>query len=153
MLPRVLLTTHYSLQTSMKQFQVPQFITIEDKVFGPFTIKQFLYLAGGGVLIVILRMQLILLFFIPLALLICGLAASFAFLKINEQPFPTVFRNFLFYLAKPRLYVWKKEAMPARPSAPELKNSQPTIKSIPRVSESKLTDLAWSLDIKEKVKR
>lgn len=134
----------------MKQFQVPQFITIEDKVFGPFTIKQFLYLAGGGVLIIILRTLLIPLFFVPSALLIGGLAASFAFLKINEQPFPTVFKNFLFYLAKPRLYVWKKEAASAKPPAPELKTLQPAIKSIPRISESKLTDLAWSLDIKTK---
>lgn len=134
----------------MRQFQVPQFITIEDKVFGPFTIKQFLYLAGGGTLIMILRTQLISLFFIPAAILIGGLAASFAFLKINEQPFPTVFKNFLFYLAKPRLYVWKKGAMSAKSASEELKTPQPIIKSIPRVSESKLTDLAWSLDIKAK---
>jgi len=30
------------------QYQVPQFIEIEDKIFGPLTLKQFLYLAGGG---------------------------------------------------------------------------------------------------------
>ena len=30
------------------QFQVPQFIEIEDKIFGPLTFKQFIYLAGGG---------------------------------------------------------------------------------------------------------
>ena len=29
------------------QFQVPQFIEIEDKIFGPLTFKQFIYLAGG----------------------------------------------------------------------------------------------------------
>ena len=29
------------------QFQVPQFLDVEDKIIGPFTIKQFLYLAGG----------------------------------------------------------------------------------------------------------
>ncbi|MBP6904759.1 MAG: PrgI family protein, partial [Candidatus Pacebacteria bacterium] len=30
------------------QFKVPQFIDIEDKVFGPFTFRQFAYLAGGA---------------------------------------------------------------------------------------------------------
>jgi hypothetical protein len=30
------------------QFQVPQFLDVEDKIIGPFTIKQFLYLAGGA---------------------------------------------------------------------------------------------------------
>ena len=29
------------------RFEVPQFIEIEDKIFGPFTWKQFVYLAGG----------------------------------------------------------------------------------------------------------
>jgi hypothetical protein len=28
-------------------YQVPQFIEIEDKIFGPLTLKQFIYLAGG----------------------------------------------------------------------------------------------------------
>ena len=30
------------------QFQVPQFIEIEDKIIGPFTVKQFIYLVGGA---------------------------------------------------------------------------------------------------------
>ena len=29
-------------------FQVPQFIEVEDKVVGPLTFKQFIYLAGGA---------------------------------------------------------------------------------------------------------
>ncbi|GAH87221.1 unnamed protein product, partial [marine sediment metagenome] len=31
------------------QFQVPQYIDIEDKVIGPFTIKQFLYIVVAAV--------------------------------------------------------------------------------------------------------
>jgi len=30
------------------RFKVPQFIDIEDKIFGPFSFKQFVYLAGGA---------------------------------------------------------------------------------------------------------
>ena len=29
------------------EYQVPQFIEVEDKIFGPFTLKQFIYVAGG----------------------------------------------------------------------------------------------------------
>ena len=36
------------------RFQVPQFIEIEDKIFGPLTIKQFIYIAGGAGLCFIL---------------------------------------------------------------------------------------------------
>ena len=36
------------------RFQVPQFIEIESKIFGPLTLKQFIYLIGGGGIIFIL---------------------------------------------------------------------------------------------------
>ena len=36
------------------QFQVPQFIEIEDKIFGPLTAKQFFYILGGGAIIFLL---------------------------------------------------------------------------------------------------
>jgi len=135
----------------MRQFQVPQFITIEDKVFGPFTIKQFLYLGVGGLLIVGARMFLHAYIFFPLAGIIGGIAAAFAFFKINDQPFPTVFKNWVSFTLRPRLYVWKQTPPEKKEvaSSPEAKQI-PLIKTIPKISESKLTDLAWSLDIKSK---
>ena len=30
------------------RFQTPQFIEIEDRIFGPLTLKQFIYLAGSA---------------------------------------------------------------------------------------------------------
>ena len=36
------------------RFQVPQFIEVEDKIFGPLTFKQFVYVTGGVGLAVIL---------------------------------------------------------------------------------------------------
>lgn len=135
----------------MRQFQVPQFITVEDKVFGPFTIKQFLYLGGGALLILGARALLLPLLFWPVALFLGALAASFAFLKVNEQTFPVVFRNWIFYLLRPRLYIWKKEAPIFRKEAVKKVPGPGTlIKTIPKISQSKLTDLAWSLDIKAK---
>lgn len=133
----------------MNQFQVPQFITVEDKVIGPFTIKQFLYIAAGGLLILGARAFLQPLLFWPLGVLVGSLAASLAFLKINEQPFPTILKNAAFYLLRPRLYVWKKEPMKKMPPPGEgTKKEEPLVKRIPTLSESKLSDLAWSLDIK-----
>ena len=36
------------------RFEVPQFIEIEDKIIGPLTWKQFIYLAGGvGALLIL----------------------------------------------------------------------------------------------------
>ena len=32
------------------QFQVPQFIDVENKIIGPLSLRQFLYLAGAGLI-------------------------------------------------------------------------------------------------------
>lgn len=136
----------------MHQFQVPQFITIEDKVIGPFTVKQFIYVVVGvGIISAVFyffKMAVV----IPVAVVVGSFTAALAFLKVNEQPFPTIVKNALFYLMKPRLYVWQQEKK-AKSSAPaETKRPAEVIQAIPKLSESKLTDLAWSLDIKEKLR-
>ena len=136
----------------MRQFQVPQFITVEDKVIGPFTIKQFLYLGSGGLLILGARAIFQPFLFFPLAVFIGALAGGLAFLKINQQPLPVILKNAFFYLVKPRLYVWQKEAVKKEAVKEVVKKQEPLIKNIPTMSESKLSDLAWSLDIKEKTR-
>lgn len=136
----------------MKQFQVPQFITIEDKVIGPFTIKQFLYLAAGGGVILAAYSFLQSFLFFPTAALAGSLAGSLAFLKVNEQPFPLLLKNAIVYLARPRLYIWRREEPKMAAERAEIKKTETTVKAIPKMSSSKLTDLAWSLDISQKIK-
>lgn len=140
----------------MQQFQVPQFITVEDRLIGPLTLKQFFYLVGasGAVFIgwTFLNFFFFVLFALPLALLFVALA----FLKISQVPFPTVFYNALNYYLKPHLYLWrkieeKKPAPGAKQQPPE--SSEPLLGGVPSLSESKLSDLAWSLDIKERIGR
>lgn len=136
----------------MKQYQVPQFITIEDKVIGPLTLKQFGFLGAGGVLIFILYPLLVPLLFYPVAGLIGGLAASLAFLKVRQQPFPTVIRRAFLFFIRPRLYLWKKEEAKQLPGAPaDPAKKEVTVAAIPKMSASKLSDLAWSLDIQGRV--
>ncbi|MBI2055434.1 MAG: PrgI family protein [Candidatus Sungbacteria bacterium] len=141
----------------MQQFQVPQFINVEDRIIGPLTIKQFLYsLGAAGVGLVGWRF-LYLPLFILLALPVILLLLAMAFGKIDERPFPVVFINAINYIVKPRLYIWKKthaekktlgHRLPpgVRPAAEE----NPIV-ALGKLSENKLSDLAWSLDIKERV--
>jgi len=135
----------------MQQFQVPQFIDIEDKVFGPLTVKQFLYVLGGTSSVVILWFLRIPSFlFWPLGGIIGGFFFSLAFMKVNGQPFVTVVNNAVSHITQSRFYVWKrverKEAHKAMLSGPEQQY-------IPKLTQSKLKDLSWSLDIKSKVMR
>jgi len=91
------------------QFKVPQFIEIEDKIIGPLTLKQFLYLlAGGGILAILwfyLTLGAFLLIAIPIAVLVLGLA----FYKVHGRPLIHVLGALFKYFSKPRLYLWRKE--------------------------------------------
>ena len=132
----------------MKQYQVPQFITIEDKVIGPLTLKQFAFLGAGAAIIFGLNYLLIPLLFYPLAGLVGGLSAALAFMKINEQPFHIVLKRAFLFFIRPRLYLWKKEKSNALPGAlSDPAKKEVTVAAIPQMSASKLSDLAWSLDI------
>lgn len=138
----------------MLRFQVPQFITVEDKIIGPLTIKQSLYVGAGILLIMGVRYFFVPVLFWPLAALIGGVFGALAFLKINEQPLFIVIKNALSYFMKPRLYRWQKEVVKKEKEKKlEKKEKEVLIKSIPKLSSSKLSDLAWSLDIKEKLGR
>ena len=136
----------------MKQFQVPQFITVEDKVVGPLTIKQFLYVAGGAIIIAVAYKFLQSFLFLPIAVAVGALAAALAFVKINETPFPVIAKNAFLYFTRPHLYIWKQEKTKQTTGPAEVKKSESGIKTIPKMSESKLSDLAWSLDIEEKMR-
>ena len=130
------------------EYQVPQFIEVEDKIFGPFTFKQFIYLAGGGGLTVVIFLYLPLFVAILVAIPIVSLTGALAFYKVNNKSFVEILEAGFNYYTKNRLYLWKKE---------DKTNDAPQVVEVPEVrkqklglSESKLHDLAWSLDIKDK---
>ena len=134
------------------RFQVPQFIEVEDKIFGPLTLKQFLYLAGGGAAIFLLKQILPFFIWIIVAALIAAFVAALAFVKINNRPFAIFLSHALGYYVGKRLYVWRKEEK--KPIRRELAPAEMSVPSEnPKLTEKHLQDLAWSLDIKEKIKR
>ncbi len=128
-------------------YQVPQFIDVEDKIFGPLTIKQFIYLAGGGGLIVILVLTLPLFLAIVLSIPVAALAGALAFFKMNGKPFIEILESGLAYLLGGRLYLWKKEKKQIAPTV-----AQAPVSAVPpkeALSRRKLEELAWSLDIRD----
>ena len=130
------------------RFQVPQFIEIEDKLFGPLTFKQFVYVAGGVGLSVILFLFLPTFLAIIIALPIVLFAAALAFYKVNSKPFVNVVEAFVKYTLTNKLYIWKKEEKAV--VAKEAMEGKPLEQVyVPKLSSSKLKELTWSLDIKE----
>jgi len=90
------------------QFNVPQFIEVEDKIIGPLTLKQSLFLGAGGGLLLFLWFFLSLGVFILIAIPIGLFTVALAFYKVNGKPFLSFLGSLLGYLSKPRLYLWKK---------------------------------------------
>ena len=69
------------------QFEVPQFIEIEDKIFGPFTWRQFLYLGGGVGMGVVLFLTTPFIVFLIIGLPLAVLAGALSFYPVNNRPF------------------------------------------------------------------
>jgi hypothetical protein len=132
------------------RFQVPQFIEIEDKIFGPLTIKQFIYIAGGGGLsFIIFRAIPWLMISVPLIMIVLAFSLALAFYKINNKTLVEMLQSATLYFFSSKLYLWnKKDKVPEKASAPTSSGSPAQI-YVPKLSQSKLHDLTWSLDIKE----
>lgn len=131
------------------RYQVPQFIEVEDKIFGSISLKQFIYLAGGGgISFVIFRfLPSIIYSFIPIVL-IMGFSLALAFYKVNNKPFINLVESAFKYYTSAKLFIWKK--MPNKKADNEIQEAKEYAGiMVPKISDSKLKDLTWSLDIKE----
>ncbi len=132
------------------QYQVPQFIEVEDKIFGPLTFRQFVYLVGGGafcyLLIRFIPFPFSIIFVIPVG----GFACALAFYKINNKPFIQVVESAVKFFLQGKLYIWKKENKKVAPEAKKEGELVPKV-FVPKLSESKLRDLTWSLDVHETI--
>lgn len=92
------------------RFEVPQFIEIEDKIIGPLTWKQFVYLAGGaGILLILYYLIDSFTIFVMFGLPLGALSASLAFQRVNNRPFSIFLESSINYFTKSKLYLWRKD--------------------------------------------
>ena len=100
------------------QFRVPQFIDLEDKVFGPLTLKQFGYIVGAG------GFSFLIWTFIPIKFIailviipVAGLFLSLAFVKYNNRSFGELLESALSYYTGSKIFTWRQ------PQAAKVQNS------------------------------
>jgi len=131
------------------QYQVPQFIEVEDKIFGPLTLKQFIYLAGGGgVCLIFFTLLPVWLFFI-LSIPVMAFCAALAFYQVSGRPFIEAVEQAAGYFFGTKLYLWKQRQ--AKEAAKEAAlPTTPATQPVPTLSASRLKDLSWSLNIKDR---
>lgn len=126
------------------EYQVPQFIGVEDKIIGPLTLKQFIYLAGGAGLCVVLFSYLPIIFALLLSAPVAGFVAALAFYRINGKPFIEMVEAGFNYYIHAKLFLWKhEESKTIKKEAV----AAPVVRTTPKLTRGKLTELAWSLDI------
>lgn len=91
------------------RFEVPQFIEIEDKIFGPFTWKQFVYLGGGVGFAVVLLVTAPFYIFVLVGAPIAALAGALAYYPINNRPFSVFLESIFNFYKSRRFYYWRKK--------------------------------------------
>lgn len=132
-------------------YKIPQNVELEDKILGPFTLKQFLYLLGGGLVTFILFNTVYTLsqsLFFIITFFVWTFVAAFVFVKPYDQPFSKFIASFVSFSTRPSRRAWRR-----LPSLAEIKfeNRQAppkVVKQEPSEEEvrSKLARLAHVID-------
>lgn len=99
------------------QYQVPQFIETEDKIVGPLSLRQFVYVGIGALLAALLYFVLQTWLWVFFAVILVGGSIAIAFVKIEGRPLADVIASAVNFYWKPQLYVWQ----PHHPSLPKTK--------------------------------
>lgn len=130
------------------QYQVPQFIEIEDKIFGPLTFKQFLYVGGGAAIGFIIWSTTPKFVAILLGTPIVGFFMASAFFQVNGRPFLVYVEGAIKYLFSAKLYIWKKTE---KKIEKQKKEDEVEVQvALPRLSQSKLREISWGLDVQDR---
>ncbi len=136
------------------EYHVPQFIEVEDKIIGPLTLRQFIYIAGAGGLCVVFFSYLPFIVALLLSAPVVALAAALAFYKVNGKSFIEMLEAGFNYYTGAKLFLWKKreqkegERSAAAEAAAAAEISLREVRGTPKLTRGKLSELAWSLDVK-----
>lgn len=132
------------------QFHIPQYIDIEDKLFGPLTLKQGIYVAGGlGAAYLVFRLIPYVAISGPIILAIGLLTWALGFYPKEKlgRPFIEILEAALSYAMKDKLYTWKKT-----PKEPTLEKNEDFISATatpmtPTIRTGTLSSKSFGLDV------
>lgn len=131
------------------QFQVPQNITMEDRIVGPLSMIQFILLVVGGFIAFFVFTAEFLPTWIARGAggLIALTTVVLVMGKFNDQPLYRFFRYIIAFVVTPKTRIWRKaggEHNLIRPNAPTAKAEQRAVAR--RVSKEDIYRLATLVD-------
>ena len=131
------------------RFEVPQFINVPDKLFGPFSFKQALYLVGGGGIIFVIYKTLPGILTLILGLPIALFSLALVFYRPNGRDFMDLVEAFIIYTFSQKFFLWRRteEEENQKLNTERKKAIFPEYGEIPEDKRKKISDLARSLDI------
>jgi len=129
------------------RFEIPQFINVQDKLFGPFSFKQALYLVGGGAIVYTIYRTLPGIFLLILGLPVAAFSLALVFYKPNGREFIDMVEAAFVYALSEKFYLWRRSEKNERIAAERKKARILEPGEIPEDKRKKISDLAWSLDI------
>ena len=91
------------------RFQIPQFIQTEIKIVGPFTFKQFLWVAAGATLLFLNFSIWHGVGAIVVAIPVVAISLAFAFLKIDDMPLINYVANALAFSFGQKRYLYQPD--------------------------------------------
>lgn len=128
---------------------VPQFVDVEDKIAGPLTWKQLLWMIAMGAVLLILfttfGTTLAIVFGIPVVLLFIALA----FYKPNGFTLASFIGQGVLFLFRPKVAVWERPVMPMVSVKPRSENTQAQVAEAQpdkQLTRDKLKELARLMD-------
>jgi len=126
-------------------FSVPQFIDVEDKIAGPLTWKQLLWMIGMGAMLLIYFKYFDTALFIIIAIPTVLLFVALAFYKPNGFPLTTFIFYAVLFLFRPKVALWERSVV----KKPEAKAPETKGEGTPQSKQmdpEKLRELAKLLD-------
>ena len=135
----------------MEQITVPQFLDAEEKIFGSITVRQFVEVVIGGLLIFIFYKAFDFSLFVLASLITAFIVVVFAFIKVGDQAFHYFLLNFIQTLKNPKFKVWRKDITIgdvmdlARANAGKKSIVRPRLNRAP-VTSSRLSELSLIVD-------
>ncbi len=128
-------------------FSVPQFIDVEDKIVGPLTWKQLLWMIGmAGVLLVVFSIfdtSLSIIIAIPVVLIFCAMA----FYQPSGLPMTTFLGSATLFVFRPKVAVWERPvAVLPTVKAPTNQKTQVQAPMEKELTREKLAELARLID-------
>jgi hypothetical protein len=127
-------------------FNVPQFIDVEDKIAGPLTWRQLLWMIGMGAALLtffnIFDSALFVIIAIPTVLLF----VAFAFYRPNGFPLTKFVFYMILFFFRPKVSVWERPVKERPLPKTYEKRAEPPAPGSKQIDQAKLTELARILD-------